>query len=99
MARLASVTVNIFRSIRAVPLSRLERMAASAAAGRVRIVDLEAGALEGRHIVDLDTLQVGCAEPIHQDLESVHGDDLVAVLLLLLEHEAILHPRAAAALH
>jgi len=71
------------------PLYR-ERTSAATAAGGLRVLEGEAGAHERRHVVDLDALQVLCAEGVHEDPESVPIEDLVVALGALVEVHAVL---------
>src|SRR5690606_27109347 len=73
----------------------------SAAAGglRVGIADDELRALQALAVVDFRAAEVLEAHRVDQQLHAVLFDQRVAVLLGLVEFEAILHARAAAALH
>src|SRR5688572_19508402 len=76
-----------------------ERGAAAAGGGRVRVADDELGAVETFAIVDLGATEVLHAHGIDQQLHALVLDAGVAVLDLLVELEAVLQSRAAAALH
>src|SRR6187549_3533574 len=76
-----------------------ERGAASAGGLRVRIADHELRAVETFAVVDLRAGQVLDAHGIDQQLDAEILDAGIAVLFLLVELEAVLHSRAATALH
>src|SRR3954451_3775319 len=72
----------------------------AAAAGRddVRVVDLEAGALQALDVVDDRALDVGQARPVDEDAQAVILEHLVAVALGV-ERERVLEAGAATAAH
>src|SRR5688572_23492405 len=72
-----------------------ERAAATAAAGRVRVVEREPGAHHRRNVVDLHAVEVLGTERIDEDPQPVHRDDLVVLLGVVLDVEAVLEPGAA----
>src|SRR5882672_1900763 len=76
-----------------------ERRAASAGSLSVRIADDELRAVEAFAVVDLRAGQVLNAHGIDQQLHAKIFDAGIAVLFLLVELEAVLHPRTTAALH
>ena len=73
-----------------------EGTAAAAAARCVRVLEREARAHHGRDIVDLDAIEILPAERIDEQLDAVGLQDLVVVLSLVLDVEAVLEARAAA---
>src|SRR5580658_188977 len=76
-----------------------EGRAAPTGGGCVRIADHELRALETFAVVDLRTGEVLHAHGVDDELHALVLDAGVAVLDLLIELEAVLQPRAAAALH
>ena len=78
---------------------RLEGRAAPAGRLHVRVVDREARAHERVDEVDLRAGQIGSAERIDDDPDTVHLDLVVTVLGASVETERVLEPRAAAALN
>src|SRR5215216_7941100 len=72
----------------------------AAAAGRdhVRVVDLEAGALEALDVVDDSALDVGQARPVDEQAQPVVLEDRVT-LALAVERQGVLEAGAAAAAH
>src|SRR5262249_11327238 len=83
---------------RLLALCDLERMAAAAGGGDVRVRDLEAGLLDRLQVVDLGTAQVRSAEGIDDDGDAVRLELEVALLGAPVEAERILESRTAAAL-
>src|SRR4051812_44365622 len=82
--------------------SLVDRKRLAAAAGRfgVRVLDGEAPAGDGVHEVDLGAAQVANADRIDQQLHPIRLVHLITgALAVLLDHQAILEARAAAALH
>src|SRR5690606_8459365 len=76
-----------------------ERTTAAATAAGVRIVEGEAGTLEGGHVVDLHPPQVLHAEGIHEKPETVHLQHEIVVRRFILDVEAVLEPGAPAGQH
>src|SRR5262245_31619341 len=76
-----------------------ERRAASARRRGVRIADDELRAVQAFAVVDFGARQVLDAHGIHQELDPLVLDTGVAILLLLVEFEAVLQAGAAAPLH
>src|SRR4051812_33036905 len=72
---------------------------ASAGSLSVRIADDELGALEPLAIIDLGAREVLDAHGIDEQFDAQIFHAGVAVLLLLVEFEPVLHARATAALH
>jgi len=80
-------------------LGREGRPAATRRLG-VRVLDGEAAAGDGVNEVDLGVLQILDADRVDEQLDAVGFEDLIArSLAVLLDHQAILKARAAAALH
>src|SRR5438477_741399 len=79
-------------------LGHLEGVAAAARCDRVRVVDLEAGLLDGLEVVDRRALEVRSAERVDDDLHALALELDVALLGAAVEAEAVLEPGAAAAL-
>ena len=75
-----------------------ERGAATACRDHVRVVDLEAGALQALDVVDDRPVHVGQARTVDEQAQAVVLEDLVAVALRV-ERERVLEARAAAAAH
>src|SRR5687768_9389705 len=75
-----------------------EGAAASAAAGRVRILEGESGALHGRHVVDRDAVQVLGGERVHEDPEAALVQHEVVLGGLVLDEQAVAEAAAAARL-
>ena len=75
-----------------------ERGTAAAGRDHVRVVDLEAGALETVDEVDHRALDVGQARAVDQQADALVLEDGVAVALLV-ERECILEAGAAATAH
>src|ERR1700720_4417817 len=76
-----------------------EGRAAPTGRGCVRIADHELRALQTLAVVDLGAAQVLHAHGVHDQLNALVLHARVAVLDLLIELEAVLQARAAAALH
>src|SRR6266487_3092145 len=76
----------------------LERVAAAARSGGVRVVDLEAGLLDRLEVVDPRSAQIGRAERIDHDRHALALEHLVALLGAPVEAEPVLEAGAAAAL-
>src|SRR5690606_2691927 len=76
-----------------------ERAAAAAAARGVRVLEREAGTHHGGDVVDLHAIQVLAAERIHEEPEPVGLDDVVVLLGLVLDVQAILEARATTRQH
>src|SRR5687767_10339367 len=70
--------------------SGVEGAAATAAPGRVRILEGEARALHGRHVVDRHAAQVLRRERVHEDAEAAVVDHEVVVGRLVLDEEPVL---------
>ena len=80
--------------------STRERRAAAAGRRGVRVLDREAAAGDGVDEVDLGAVQIADADRIDEQLHAVRLVHLVArALAVLLDHQAVLEARAAAALH
>src|SRR5262245_51652238 len=77
--------------------SELHRRAATAAAGRVRIVELEPRSVDAFDVVDLRILEVLEAQRIDVELHSIGLELLVDVGDLILEVEVVGEPRASTA--
>src|ERR687887_2481654 len=75
-----------------------ERRAAAARRDDVRVVDLEAGALQRVDVVDRRAVDVGQALVVDEQTQAAVLEDRIAVALLV-EGELILEARAAAAAH
>src|SRR6185437_13625946 len=76
-----------------------KRAPATAAAGRIRILERESGALHGRDVVDRDAVQVLGRERVDEDLEALLLDDHIVFGGLLLDEQAIAEAAAAAGLN
>src|SRR5207249_1336985 len=76
----------------------LERVAATARGNGIRVVDLEAGLLDGLEIVDRGAAQVRRAEGVDDHLDALALEGVVALLGAAVEAEAVLEAGAAAAL-
>src|SRR5689334_2301409 len=72
----------------------LERVAAPARGGGVRVVDLEAGLLKGAEEVDRGATQVRDAERVDDDVHALEQELVVALGRLAVEAEAVLEARA-----
>src|SRR3954452_11340626 len=79
-------------------LGNAEGRAAAARGHDVRVVHLEAGALERVHVVDARAVDVREALVVHEDPQAVVLEDRVAVALVV-EGEVVLEAGAAAAAH
>src|SRR3954453_23741715 len=79
-------------------LGNAEGRAAAARGHDVRVVHLEARALERVHVVDARAVDVREALIVDEDAQAVVLEDRVA-LALVVEGEVVLEPRAAAAAH
>ena len=77
----------------------MERVAAGAGAGGVGVVDREALLLDGVDEVDLGTVEVGDAHPVHDHGHAVEVGGHVAVEGALVEEELVAKARAATGLH
>src|SRR5690606_18765201 len=77
----------------------VERVAAGAGATRVRVVDREALLLDRVDEVDLGTLDVRRAHPVHGDPQAVELTEQVAVELTLVEEQLVAQASTAARLH
>src|SRR5579863_1401573 len=73
--------------------------AAAAGGGGIGVADHELRAVQALAVVDLRPGEVLHAHRVHDQLHAVVLDAGVPVLQLLVEFEAVLQPRAAAALH
>src|SRR5690606_12009055 len=73
-----------------------EGAAAAASAGRVRVLEGEPGPHHRRDVVDLHAVQVLGAERIHEETKPVRVEDLIILLGLILDVEAVLEARAPA---
>src|SRR6187549_906791 len=73
-----------------------EGRTASAGGLRVRIADHELRAVQALAIVDLRSRQVLDAHRVDQQLDALVLDARIAILLCLIELEAVLHARATA---
>src|SRR4029079_7210992 len=78
---------------------RSKRAPAPAPAGGVRVLEGEAGALHGRHVVDGDAVQVLRRERVDEDLEAVLFDNECVVSGLLFDEQAVAKAAAAAGLN
>src|SRR5689334_9356660 len=77
-----------------------ERLTAAAGRGRVRVLDGEAAASDRLDEIHLGAVQVTDADRVDVQLDAVGLVDLIAgTLAVFLDHQAILKPGAAAALH
>src|SRR5687768_9377347 len=76
-----------------------KRRAATAGGLRVRIADHELRAVESFAIVDFRAGEVLHAHRIDEQLHAEIFDAGIAILFLLVEFEAVLHPRTPSALH
>src|SRR5271169_1296211 len=93
-----TVRKTIFRTERCATSSSAERLAAAAAAARrVRVLDREAGAAHVLDEVHGGAVELQRALGVDDDLDVAHGEDVVGRALLV-EREAVLKSRAAAAL-
>src|SRR5262245_34877066 len=77
-------------------VARVERVTARAGADRVRVVDREAGPHQAVHVVDLGAPDVGCAEIVDQDADTILLHDLVPGPFVVVERHPVLQARAAA---
>src|SRR3990172_506337 len=80
-------------------ISDLEGLAAAAASGRVRVVELEARAHDVVDVVDLGSIQIEMASRVDEEPDAVLLESLVPGRGLVVERELILEARAAAADH
>src|SRR5579871_4452353 len=80
-----------------MPASDREAGAAAAARGGVRVLDLEGLADQVIDEVDLGPADIGKGDRIDQNRGAVALDDEIVLRTRLVEVEAILEPRAAAA--
>src|SRR5262249_3819396 len=78
---------------------RRERAAATAAAGRVRILEGETGALHRRHVVDRDPVEILRRERIDEPLVALLPEHDVVVGRLLLDEQAVAEAAAPAGLN
>src|SRR5262249_58163665 len=78
---------------------RGETGAAATGRGGVRVADHELGALEALAVIDLGAAEVLHAHRVDDELHALVLDAGVTLLQLLVELEAVLQSRAAAALH
>src|ERR1044071_1458249 len=76
-----------------------ERRSAAAGGRRVGIADREAAAGDRVDEVDFSALQIADTDRVDVQLDAVRLEHLVADAAAFLDHEAVLEPRAAAALH
>src|SRR5512141_124843 len=96
---MTTVRKTIFRTERCSTSSSAERLAATAApARRVRVFHREAGAAHVLDEVHRGAVQLQGALRVDDDLDVAHGEDVVGRALLV-EREAVLKARAAAALN
>src|SRR5262245_48042935 len=94
-----SPTHQLANSARPMSLD-VERLTAAARRRGVRILDREPAALHRVDEVDLGAVQIPDADRIHEELDAVRFEDLVAgPLAVFLDHQPILKARTAAALH
>src|SRR6187401_559203 len=77
----------------------IERGAAAARRSRVRIADRESTAGDRVDEIDLGALEVAHADRIHEQPHAVRLEHLIACAAGFLDHQAVLKPRAATALH
>src|SRR6185295_20150343 len=75
-----------------------ERRAAPAGGRRVRILDREPAAGNGIDEIDFCALEIADAHRVDIQLDAVGLVDLVANAAAFFDHQAVLKPRAAAAL-
>jgi hypothetical protein len=74
-----------------------ERTAASASALHVRVIELEASALDGLDVVDLDAFQVHRTHLIDRDLEPVKIDHFIGFIGRVFKSHVVLETGAASA--
>src|SRR5689334_22595852 len=98
-ARTSGTDFEARRATCRVSASGGERRTASAGSLSVRIADDELGAVEAFAVVDLRTGEVLDAHRVDQQFHPEILDAGIAVLLLFVELEAVLHARATTALH
>src|SRR5687768_9898692 len=76
-----------------------ERRAAAARGGRLGIADGEAASGHRVDEIDLGALEIAHADGVDEQLHAIRLEHLIANAAALLDHEAVLEPRTAAALH
>src|SRR6185503_17463574 len=76
-----------------------KRRAASATAGRIRILESKAGTHDAAHVVDLDAVQVLCAEHVDEHAHALLVDHEIAFARLLFNIQAVLKARAPSGYH
>ena len=76
----------------------LERVAAPARGGGVRVVDLEPGLLQAGEEVDRGSLEIRSAEGIDDDVDALDHELVIALHRLGVEPEVVLKPGTAPAL-
>jgi hypothetical protein len=74
-----------------------KRAAAAAGALHVRIIELEAGTLDGFDVIDLNAIQIHRAHLVNRDLEPVKIHDLIGLIGLVFKRHMVLETRAASA--
>ena len=81
--------------------SRLNAKRTAAAAGTlyVRIIELEACALDGLDVINLDAIQVHRAHLVNRDLQPVKIHDLIGLIGRIFKCHVVLKARAASADH
>jgi len=77
--------------------SNAKRTAAAASALHVRVIELEAGALDGLDVIDLDAIQIHRAHLVNRDLEPVKIHDLIGLIGLVFKRHVVLETGAASA--
>src|SRR6185436_5390221 len=91
------VTVTVPGALARTLAASLERVAAAAGGGGVRVLDRKAAAHQVFLVVDLGAFQIPHAHGVDDDLDAVLLEDLVAVRDLVEDH-SVLEAGAAAAL-
>src|SRR6478735_11611028 len=86
-------------SAAAEPGRSVERIAAGAGAGGVRVVDREALLLDGVDEVDGGALDVRCAHPVHGEVHAAEVDDEVTVERAVVEEQLVPESGAATRLN
>jgi len=74
-----------------------KRAAAAASALHVRVVELEAGALDGLNVINLDAIQIHRAHLVDRDLQPVKIHDFVSLVRRIFKCHVVLETGAASA--
>src|SRR5690606_29393109 len=77
----------------------VERRAASAGRGGIRIPDGETAAGDRVHEIDFGAFQIADADRVDEQPDAVRFEHLIARAAALFDHQSVLEPGTAAALH